>query len=118
MNLKGKKVLVVGLARTGQGTARFLAAKGARVKVSDNKPAEELKSAHDALRDLPLEWETGKHTSAFFQDSELIVVSPGVPPDIEPLVKAREKGIPVLSEVEVAFRFLKRPVVAITGTNG
>ncbi len=109
---------MVGLAKTGQGTARFLAQRGAVVKVSDQKPPEELTEAREALRDLSLKWEMGKHTFRFFQDSDLIVVSPGVPMDLKPLVQARQKGIQVVSEMELAFWFLTRPLIAITGTNG
>jgi len=118
MDLKGKKVLVVGLARTGLATVRFLAGRGARVKVSEAKPAGELEAARKALADIPIEWELGGHTVPFLGDVGLIVVSPGVPMDIEPLAQARRKRIPVLSEVELAFRFLHRPLIAVTGTNG
>jgi UDP-N-acetylmuramoylalanine--D-glutamate ligase len=118
MDLKGKKVLVVGLARTGVATARFLAGKGARVKVSEMKPPGDLTEALLALRGLPVEWETGGHTLPFFLDAELIVVSPGVPLDIQPLARARAEKIRVISEMELAFWFLRRPMIAITGTNG
>ena len=118
MNLKGKKILVVGLARTGVATVRFLVEKGARVKVSEMKAAGELGPVLEALRDLPVEWETGGHALPFFLDAELIVVSPGVPMNIPPLGQAREKGVPVISEIELAFGFLQRPMIAITGTNG
>jgi len=118
MNLKGKKILVVGLARTGVATARFLVEKKASVKVSEMKPPGELQAAREALQGLPVEWEMGGHTLPFFLDAELIVVSPGVPMNIRPLEQAREKGIPVISEIELAFWFLKRPMIAITGTNG
>jgi UDP-N-acetylmuramoylalanine--D-glutamate ligase len=118
MELKGKKVLVVGLARTGIAAARFLAEKGARVKISEAKGATELSAALAALQDLSLEKELGGHTLPFFLESDLIIVSPGVPMDLNPLTAARDKGIPILSEVELAFRFLRRPLIGITGTNG
>ncbi|MFH1757795.1 MAG: UDP-N-acetylmuramoyl-L-alanine--D-glutamate ligase [Pseudomonadota bacterium] len=118
MNLKGKKVLVVGLARTGAATARFLARQGVRLKISEAKPAREIEAARKALQDLPVEWELGGHTIQFFGEEDLIVVSPGVPMDIDPLVQARANGIPVISEVELAFKFLRRPLIGITGTNG
>jgi len=106
------------LARTGLGTVRFLAGRGARLKVSEAKPAGQLEAARKALADIPIEWEMGGHTLPFFGDVDLIVVSPGVPMDISPLAQARSKKIPVLSEVELAFRFLRRPLIAVTGTNG
>ena len=118
MHLGNKKVLVVGLARTGVATARFLVEKKASVKVSEMKPPGELQAAREALQGLPVEWEMGGHTLPFFLDAELIVVSPGVPMNIQPLAQAREKGIPVISEIELAFWFLQRPMIAITGTNG
>ena len=118
MDLRSKKVLVVGLARTGAAAVRFLAKKGAKVRVSEVKKAEELKAPLGALRGLPVEGELGGHTIPFFLGAELIVVSPGVPLNLPQLEKARGKGIPVISEVELAFRFLRRPAVAITGTNG
>jgi UDP-N-acetylmuramoylalanine--D-glutamate ligase len=118
MDLKDKKILVVGLARTGVATARFLARKGARVKVSEGKTGNEIEEAHKALTELDIEWELGRHTPSFFFDADWIVVSPGVPMDLNPLVQARSRGIPILSEVELAFQFLRRPLIAITGTNG
>ncbi len=118
MELQGKKVLIVGLARTGVAAARFLARQGVRLKVSEARPALEVEAAWKALQDLPVEWELGGHTIPFFGKVDLIVVSPGVPMDIEPLVQARAKGIPVISEIELAFQFLRRPLIGITGTNG
>ena len=106
------------MARTGLAAVRFLAGKGARLKVSETKPAGELEAARKALADIPIEWELGGHTVPFFGDVGLIVVSPGVPMDISPLAQARRQKIPVLSEVELAFRFLRRPLIAVTGTNG
>ena len=110
MYLKDKKVLVVGLARTGLAAVRFLAGKGARVKVSEFKPAEELGSVKEVLKDLQVEWETGGHTLPFFLDADLIIVSPGVPLGGNPLAEARRRGIILISEVELAFRFLRRPL--------
>lgn len=118
MNLQDKKVLVVGLARTGVATARFLAARGARVRVSEAQPPEALHAARETLTGLGVRWETGGHTAPFFLDADLIVVSPGVPMEIEPLAAARARHIPVISEIELAFRFLRRPLIAVTGTNG
>ncbi len=118
MDLKDKKILVVGLARTGAATVQFLSRRGARVKVSDAKTAAELAPFLGPLQGLSVDWEMGGHTEAFFSDADLIVMSPGVPLNLPPVEKARAKGTPVLSEVELAFRFLRRPLIAITGTNG
>jgi UDP-N-acetylmuramoylalanine--D-glutamate ligase len=118
MDLKDKRVLVVGLARTGEATVRFLAGQSAAVRVSEKRPRQELEPSLESLRGIPVEWELGGHTLPFFLEAELIVVSPGVPMNLGPLEEARKKGIPVWSEVELASRFLRRPMIAITGTNG
>jgi UDP-N-acetylmuramoylalanine--D-glutamate ligase len=118
MDLKDKKVLVVGLARTGAAAVRFLAKRGARVRASEARPAAEMAGVLETLRGLDLELELGGHSEPFFSGADLIVASPGVPFDLPPLAGARRKGIPVLSEIELAFRFLRRPLIAITGTNG
>lgn len=118
MELKDKKVLVVGLARTGVSTTRFLVSKGAKVRVTDSSPAERLTKALDDLKGLELEVETGKHTENWFTSAELIVVSPGVPPDIKPLKAVQGRGVEVISEIELASRFIDSPIIAITGTNG
>ena len=118
MDLKGKKVLVVGLARTGAAAVQFLSKRGAKVKVSDAKTAAELAPFLGPLQGLSVEWELGGHTESFFADADLIVMSPGVPLNLPAVEKSRAKGIPVVSEVELAFRFLRRPLIAITGTNG
>jgi len=118
MELKDKRVLVVGLARTGVALCRFLGKQGARIRLSEAKPAEALGRYLQAIEDLPVEKELGGHQAEFFRQSDLIVVSPGVPMEIPPLVEARNWGIPVMSEVELAFRFLETPLIAVTGTNG
>ncbi len=118
MDLKGKTVLIVGLARTGLAAAQFLAKRGAKVKASDAKTAAELAPFIEPLAGLAVDLETGGHTDFFFSDADLIVASPGVPLNLPPVENARAKGVPVISEVELAFRFLRRPLIAITGTNG
>jgi len=108
------------LGRTGMATARFLSRQGVRLRISERRPAGEVEAERKVLEDLPAEvvWEWGGHTPRFFGEADLIVVSPGVPMDLEPLAYARAKGIPVISEMELAFEFLHRPVIGITGTNG
>jgi len=118
MELKNKKVLVVGLARTGVSTAKFLASKGARVRMSDSSPKEKLARSLEDLKGLDLEIETGRHTEEWFIKADLIVVSPGVPLDIKPLSAAQHKGVVIISEIELASRFIDAPIIAITGTNG
>ena len=115
--LRGKRVLVVGLAKTGISTARFLKQQGAIVTATDILPASRIKGI-DALHNTGVEVETGRHSLKHFLNADLIVVSPGISPDIEPLREARGKGIEIISEIELAFNFIEEPIVAIAGTNG
>ncbi len=117
MEIAGKNILVVGLARSGVAAAEFLAERGARVTVNDAKPESELKDA-PALRAKDIEVVGGGHPRELFEGSELIVVSPGVPLASDPFVWARAAGVPIISEVELAARFLRGRLVGITGSNG
>jgi UDP-N-acetylmuramoylalanine--D-glutamate ligase len=118
MELKNKRVLVVGLGRSGVASAFFLQEHGAKVIVSDSKSEAQLQSEVPALLDRGISIETGQHGQRTFRDQDLIVVSPGVPSDQPQLQHARSLGIPVIGEVELAFRFLQGKVLAITGSNG
>ncbi len=118
MELKDKKVLIVGLARTGVAVARFLVRAGAQVTVTDMAEEEALAESLAALADLEIGYELGRHVPYSFLMADLIVVSPGVPMDIKPLVMARAQKRRVVSEVELASWFITAPMVAITGTNG
>jgi UDP-N-acetylmuramoylalanine--D-glutamate ligase len=118
MDVKGKRVLVVGLGKSGIASALFLADRGARVAVSDTKSAEELHHEIPQLLDHGIVVEAGYHGERTFKEQELIVISPGVPADVPQLLQARQAGIPVIGEVELASHFLKGQIVAITGSNG
>ncbi|MGC2108730.1 MAG: UDP-N-acetylmuramoyl-L-alanine--D-glutamate ligase [Candidatus Korobacteraceae bacterium] len=118
MDVKNKRVLVVGLGKSGVASALFLAERGAHVAVSDAKSPEQLREEIPVLLDHGISVETGQHAERTFRDQDLIVVSPGVPFDVPQLVHARERGTPVIGEVELAARFLKGHIVAITGSNG
>jgi UDP-N-acetylmuramoylalanine--D-glutamate ligase len=118
LELAGKRVLVVGLGRSGVASALFLKAQGARVTVSDAKSEDQLRQEIPALLDQGITVETGGHGERTFQDQDLIVVSPGVPADAEPLVQARALGQPVIGEIELASQFFSGTIVAITGSNG
>jgi UDP-N-acetylmuramoylalanine--D-glutamate ligase len=116
--LSGKPVLVVGMARSGLAAARFLRDRGAEVSVSDHRPKERLSSEIQQIEALGARWEAGGHTDDFFSKAELIVVSPGVPLSIPVLQCAREAGREIISEIELASRYLRGKILAITGTNG
>jgi len=118
MDVNNKRVLVVGLGKSGVASALFLRSKGARVTVSDTKPEEQLKDEIPALLDQGITLETGGHGERTFRGQDLIVVSPGVPFDAPQLAQARALGEPVIGEVELAGQFLPGRIVAITGSNG
>ena len=117
-DLSGKRVLVVGLARTGVVTSLFSAGYGATVTATDERPETELAETAAQLRAAGVKLELGGHVAASFLEQDLIVVSPGVPANLPPLELARARGIPVWSEIELAWRFLRGKLVAITGSNG
>ncbi|UWZ87031.1 UDP-N-acetylmuramoyl-L-alanine--D-glutamate ligase [Occallatibacter riparius] len=118
MDLKGKKVLVVGLGKSGLAAALFLRRRGAQVTVSDVRSAEALAREIPALIQEGIAVEAGGHGLLTFRRQDLIVVSPGVPVDTPELVQVRSFGLPVIGELELAARFLQGKVLAITGSNG
>jgi UDP-N-acetylmuramoylalanine--D-glutamate ligase len=123
MELSGKRVLVVGLGKSGVASALFLKSRGARVTVSDSKPEAELRNEILLLLEHGITVETGGHGERTFRGQDLIVVSPGVPVDAPLLVQARSMGESsvtgtIIGEIELAARFLPGKIVAITGANG
>ena len=118
MDVKDKRVLVVGLGKSGVASAQFLLARGAKVTVSDSKSPEQLANEIPALLDRGIAVETGGHGERTFRGQDLIVVSPGVPADSAPLLQARLQGVPIIGEIELAAQFLQGRIVAITGSNG
>jgi UDP-N-acetylmuramoylalanine--D-glutamate ligase len=107
-------VLIVGMARSGVAAAKLLQSRGKSVFATDSGAAP-LRSELDSLG---IPYEAGGHTASRFLEAEEIVMSPGVPLNIPPLGAARRKGVPIVSEIEVAFRYLQGEIVAITGSNG
>jgi UDP-N-acetylmuramoylalanine--D-glutamate ligase len=118
MELKNKRVLVVGLGKSGMAAALFLRDKGARVTVSDSRSAVSLAGEIPTLLDAGIMVETGGHGLLTFRRQDLIVVSPGVPYDTPELKQVRAFGLPIIGEMELASRFLQGQIVAITGSNG
>jgi len=118
MELAGKKVLVVGIARSGIAASRLLISRGALVTANDLKRAEQLPSEAEELKRLGAELALGGHTQKLFTSADLIVQSPGVPADLEPFEAARRAGVKIISEAELAALFLKGRLIGITGSNG
>jgi len=118
MEIKGKKVLVVGLGKSGLAAALFLRRQGAQVTVSDVRSAEALAKEIPALIDEGIAVEAGGHGLLTFRRQDLIVVSPGVPLDTPELLQVQKFGLPIIGELELAAHYLKGKVLAITGSNG
>jgi UDP-N-acetylmuramoylalanine--D-glutamate ligase len=117
--LQGKNVLIVGLGKTGQAAARFFLQHGARVSLSDASRQNSLPPDFLAwVSANRISCETGGHSSRFFTGADLVFISPGIPLSLEVLAAARERNIPITGELAVAARFIKTPVIAVTGTNG
>ncbi|HJZ67711.1 MAG TPA: UDP-N-acetylmuramoyl-L-alanine--D-glutamate ligase, partial [Blastocatellia bacterium] len=118
MTVEGKKVLVVGIARSGVAAAQLLASRGATVIANDVKPESELREAASELRKLDVMLSLGGHPKSLFENADLIVLSPGVPADLPQLEAARRAGIEIISEPELAGRFLRGRMIGVTGSNG
>src|ERR1051325_10367930 len=116
--LDGRTVVVVGLAQTGVAVVRFCARRGARVIVTDGKPADKLAGPIAQLAGVPVTWQLGGHDVRAFTTADLVVMSPGVP-TLPEMTAARAAGVEVIAEIELAYRFLDpaATLIAITGTN-
>ncbi|HHX23423.1 MAG TPA: UDP-N-acetylmuramoyl-L-alanine--D-glutamate ligase [Thermoanaerobacterales bacterium] len=117
MEIKGKNVLILGLARSGIAAAIELIGLGAKVTASDMKPEKEIKDA-DLLKSHGVNIACGGHPLTLLNNCDLIVLSPGVPSDIKILDEARKRDIPIISELELGYWYCKAPIIAVTGTNG
>jgi UDP-N-acetylmuramoylalanine--D-glutamate ligase len=118
MDLNGKKVAVLGVGKTGLATARFLAGRGVRIAVTDAMPVSAWGEARTAMENLQAELTVAPYGPEILTGVDCVVPSPGIYPANPILVEALRRGIPVMSELELASRFLTTPIVAITGTNG
>ena len=116
--LKGKKVLVIGLARTGVATSLFCAKQGAVVTATDTRPESELADAAAALGAAGISLQFGGYTEKILAGHDLVIPSPGVPANSEILTAARSQNILIWSEIELACRFLRGRLIGITGSNG
>jgi UDP-N-acetylmuramoylalanine--D-glutamate ligase len=118
MNLQDKKVAVIGVGKTGLATARFLAGRNARIALTDEKPVSAWGETLTAIEGLPADLTITPYGPEILAGADMVVPSPGVYPSNPILREALRRAIPVVSEIELAWRFLKTPLVAITGTNG
>lgn len=120
MLLTNKHITVVGLGRSGEAAARFLARKGSRVTVVDHGPESRFQAAVEALTPLGIQFRLGSQNADAdaFETADAVVLSPGVPHTLPMLAPARKKGIPVIGEMELAAAHVQEPILAITGTNG
>jgi UDP-N-acetylmuramoylalanine--D-glutamate ligase len=118
LELHNKRVLVVGLAKTGLAVAGLLKRKGSDVIIADTKTEEQLGTFGETAKAMGIPLCLGTHRTEDFSSRDLVVISPGVPHTIEPLQAARRAGVPVIGEIELAARLIDEPIVAITGTNG
>jgi UDP-N-acetylmuramoylalanine--D-glutamate ligase len=118
IELRNKRVLVVGLARTGLATALFCAARGAQVTATDTRTETDLSESIPPLRAAGVSLELGDHRRESVLNADLIIPSPGVPADTPLLQSARAKGVTIWSEIELASRFLRGRLIGITGSNG
>jgi UDP-N-acetylmuramoylalanine--D-glutamate ligase len=118
VNYEDKKVLIIGIARSGIAAARVLASLGAEVTIADQKSAQELHDGIGALRDWPIKINTGGYPPITQSNFDLVITSPGVPMTAKPLTQAVKNGIPVWSEIELAASLTEGQIIAITGTNG
>ncbi|MFH0826676.1 MAG: UDP-N-acetylmuramoyl-L-alanine--D-glutamate ligase [Candidatus Omnitrophota bacterium] len=115
---KDKKVVVVGLARSGLACANLLYTLGADVSVTDHQDNESTRSFKRKLKSDAIQVELGRHSPEFLRDKDLLIISPGVPSDASPILWAKQGNIPVISEIEFAWSLCPGTVVAITGSNG
>jgi UDP-N-acetylmuramoylalanine--D-glutamate ligase len=116
-SIQNKKVVVLGAARSGLAAAKLLKNKGASVYVSDNAPEDKMQQAKKILEGLGVPFEFGVHSEQVYQ-SEMVVLSPGIPPSSEILHNVRSRNIPVFSEIEVASWYCNAAIIAVTGSNG
>jgi UDP-N-acetylmuramoylalanine--D-glutamate ligase len=118
MNLSGQRILVIGLGKTGTAAARFLCRRGADVTVTDEKDISEVREPLEGLQREGMTLRFRPCLTDILSDVDMVVPSPGVSPFNPMLVEAVRMKKSVLSELELAFRFLRRPMIAVTGTNG
>ena len=116
--LKGKKIAVIGLGKTGVYLSRFLLKHGAEVLISDHKSEAELSSSLEEVQDLPIKFELEGHNPKSLIQQDYVILSPGVPFHLKLFDYIKSHGVQVTGEFEFASRFIREPMSVITGTNG
>ncbi len=117
-DLKDKRILIVGLGKTGVSLAHFLTENGALVTVSDHKSKPELSAPLEHMDGLEIKYELGSHSPKTFLQQDLVILSPGVPSNLKIFDYARSQGVKITGEFEFAAGFIKQPIIGLTGTNG
>ena len=115
---KGKSITIVGLARSGVACANLLHSLGACVRVTDIKDNAQTRSFVTQLLSKDIQFELGRHSESFIKQADLIVISPGVPGDAQPLIWAKDLGKPIYAEIEIASMLCPAEIIAVTGSNG
>lgn len=118
MDIRNKPITVLGLGKSGLAAAKLAKKIGATVFVSDSSASDDIKKNKDILTSIGIEVEIGRHSDNVYKNKHLIILSPGIPPDIPILRKAKKENIKVVSEIEFASWFSLAKIIAITGTNG
>lgn len=118
MKYENKRVLVVGMARSGIAAAELLLHHGARPVLADNRKLDAFEGELDCLKNTPCEFRLGEDQAALVKGVDAVVISPGVPLDAPVVLAAREAGVPLIGELELAASLLQGEMVAVTGTNG
>jgi len=118
MDVRGKKIAVIGMGKSGIEAARFLKRKRAELFISEGRRTERTKRAAETLEKEGFELELGRHSIEKICRSDFVIISPGISPR-QPVYQAvKESSAPLLSEIEVASWYLNQPIIAVTGTNG
>ncbi|MBN1405556.1 MAG: UDP-N-acetylmuramoyl-L-alanine--D-glutamate ligase, partial [Candidatus Omnitrophica bacterium] len=118
MDVKNKKITVIGIGASGKSAALFLKSKGALVYATDSGSSPEIEKTAGYLRKNGINAQTRRHTEDFIKSSTLIVISPGIPPDSPAVKWAKKYNIEIISEIELAYCFCPGRIIAVTGSNG
>ena len=116
--IRGKKISIFGMARSGMALAKLLKSLGASVFLTEKKNEESLSSEISELKSSGIDFETGGHTEKALEHRDYLIISPGVPSDLPILIQAENRGIPIFSEIEVAYWLCEAQIIGITGSNG